>query len=508
MSEGTPAVKNAYGVLSDRFSNYMKLAAARTVLFWDSQAYLPPDGTWARGEQLTAIAGAMRELIVRADAEELFATAASERESLTEAERANLAEMKRTWLSSVAVPMDLTLEKQRVSNATLAVWRTAKAENDFQSFAKSFKQLVPLIRQVAEAKGEAFGLDPYEALREEFDPGLPGSTTHAVLQELEEQLPQLLAQVIERQKSWPKPVPFNGDFSAERQRELSYKLLGMVLNEPRKSRIDTVPHPFTLTLSPGDVRITTRYEVDNIRFAIMIAMHESGHALYESGLPRELAYSLVGVARGGTAHESQSLMVEMQAGRTREFLTWLTPRLAEAFGGSDCWTVANVLNTYRRVGEGFIRVEADEISYPLHMILRYRLERALLAGDLAVDDLPQAWSDLSQKLFGRRPPDHAHGCLQDFHWTAGYFGYFPCYALGAALAAQYFERAIADDPAIRDGVAQGDFSRYRAWVRPRIHERASLVSFDEIVRDATAQPFSAGALKRHLRRRYLEEPLA
>lgn len=502
-------MKNAYSVLSDRFSNYMKLAAAKTVLFWDSQAYLPPDGTWARGEQLTAIAAAMRDLVVRDDAEELFAmAAASERESLTEAERANLAEMKRSWLSSVAIPKDLTLEKQRVSNATLAVWRSAKAENDFQSFAKSFKQLVPLIRQVAQAKAAAFGLDPYEALREEFDPGLPGATTHTVLQELEAELPQLLAQVIERQKSWPKPVPFNGDFSAERQRELSYKLLGMVLNEPRKTRIDTVPHPFTLTLSPGDVRITTRYEVDNIRFAIMIAMHESGHALYESGLPRELAYSLVGVARGGTAHESQSLMVEMQAGRTREFLTWLTPRLAEAFGGSDCWTVANVLNTYRRVGEGFIRVEADEISYPLHMILRYRLERALVAGDLAVDDLPQAWSDLSQKLFGRRPPDHARGCLQDFHWTAGYFGYFPCYALGAALAAQYFERAIADDPAIRDGVAQGDFTRYRAWVRPRIHERASLVSFDEIVRDATAQPFSAGALKRHLRRRYLEEPLA
>ena len=501
-------MSNAYGVLRDRFGNHMKLAAASTVLFWDSQAYLPPDGTWARGEQLSAIAGAMRDLIVRDDAEELFARAASERESLTEAERANLTEMKRSWLGAAAVPKDLALEKQRVSNATLAVWRAAKAENDFKSFAESFKQLVPILREISQAKGAAFGLAPYDALREEFDPGLGGTATHAVLQELEEELPQLLALAIERQKSWPKPVPFSGDFSAERQRELSYELLGMVLNEPRKSRIDTVPHPFTLTLSPGDVRITTRYDLDNIRFAIMIAMHESGHALYESGLPRELAYSPVGVARGGAAHEGQALMVEMQAGRTREFLAWLAPRLAEAFGGSDCWTVANVLNTYRRVGDGFIRVEADEISYPLHMILRYRVERAMLTGDLPVDDLPQAWSDLSQKLFGRRPPDHAHGCLQDFHWTAGYFGYFPSYALGAAVAAQLFERAVADDPGIREGIGQGDFSRYRAWVRPRIHHRASLVSFDEIVRDATGKSFSAGALKRHLRRRYLEEPLA
>jgi carboxypeptidase Taq len=496
----------AYEVLSDRFSNQLKLAGAARILYWDSQAYMPPDGSWARGEQLTAIAGAMHELVVRDDAEQLFATAAGEQDALTAAQRANLAEMKRSWLSSVAVPKDLTLEKERVGVATQAVWRTARAENDFESFARMFKQLVPLVREAAQAKAAAFGLEPYDALLEEFDPGLPAVTIHTVLQELEAELPQLLAQVIERQKRWPKPLPFSGDFSAERQRELSYKLLGMVLNEPRKSRIDPVPHPFTLTLSPGDVRITTRYE-ENIRFAIMIALHESGHALYESALPRELAYSLVGLARGATAHESQSLMVEMQAGRSKEFLRWLAPRLAEAFGGKDCWTVVNVLNTYRRVGEGFIRVEADELSYPLHMILRYRLERALLAGDLAVDDLPQAWSDLSQKLFGRRPPDHARGCLQDFHWTAGYFGYFPSYALGAALAAQYFERAIADDPAIPEGLARGDFTRYRAWVRPRIHERASLVSFDEIVRGASGHSFSAGALKRHLRRRYLEEPL-
>jgi carboxypeptidase Taq len=216
----------------------------------------------------------------------------------------------------------------------------------------------------------------------------------------------------------------------------------------------------------------------------------------------------VGLARGGNMHESQSLMVEMQAGRSHEFLKWLAPRLGEAFGGDPaCWTFANVLNTYRRVGEGFIRVEADEISYPLHMILRYKLEQALLTGDLAVKDLPGAWSDLSQKLFGRRPPNDAQGCLQDFHWTAGLIGYFPSYALGAALAAQFFERAVADDPSIPERLAEGDFTPYRAWVRPRIHERASTAYFDDIVRDATGKSFSADAFRRHLRRRYLEEPL-
>jgi carboxypeptidase Taq len=500
---------HAYNVLNERFGNYFRLLAASRILYWDSQAYMPPDGIWARGEVLAGITGAMHDLIDREDAGELFVAAEKGRDSLSAIERMNLPQMKRMWEGSHAVPKELELKIGRLSTASTAAWREAKANNDFPSFAKSFEEYLPAFREAAQVRAEALKLGPnlYDTLLEEPDVGPSPATVHTVLRDLEAELPRLLAEVIERQKSWPTPVPFSGDFSAQRQRELSYKLLGIVLNDPRKSRIDVVPHPFTLTLSPGDVRITTRYE-SNIRFAIMIALHESGHALYESNLPRSLAFSSVGLARGGNMHESQSLMVEMQAGRSREFLKWLAPKLGEAFGGDPaCWTYANVLNTYRRVGEGFIRVEADEISYPLHMILRYKLEQALLSGDLKVKDLPGAWSDLSQKLFGRRPPNDAQGCLQDFHWTAGLIGYFPSYALGAALAAQYFERAVADDPSIPARLAEGDFTPYRAWVRPRIHERASTAHFDDIVRDATGKSFSADAFRRHLRRRYLEEPL-
>lgn len=504
----TGSKNHAYGVLSERYGNMFKLFGASRVLYWDSQAYMPPDGQWARGEQQAALSIAMHDLVEREDAAQLFAEAESQQESLTDIERTNLAEMKKSWRDSRAVPQDLALKSQRLAMAAQAAWRTAKADNDFPSFAKAFAEFVPVYREVVEARAAVSKFGPYDTLLEDCDPGIGAATVHTILRDLEAELPQLLNEVLERQKSWPTPIPFSGDFSKERQRELSYKILGCVLNDPRKSRIDEVPHPFTLTLSPGDVRITTRYE-SNIRFAIMIALHESGHAMYESGMPRSLAYSCVGMARGATMHESQSLMVEMQAGRSHEFLTWLAPRLAETFGGDPrCWTFGNVLNTYRRVGEGFIRVEADEISYPLHMILRYKLEQAILAGDLAVKDIPGAWSDLSQKLFGRRPPNDAQGCLQDYHWSAGLFGYFHSYALGAALAAQYFEKATQDDPAIRDGLLRGDFGPYRAWVRPRIHEHASTVPFDKIVRGATGRSFSSDAFRRHLRRRYIEEPLA
>jgi carboxypeptidase Taq len=217
------------------------------------------------------------------------------------------------------------------------------------------------------------------------------------------------------------------------------------------------------------------------------------------------------MARGMTAHESQSLSLEKMAGRSREFLGWLAPKMAEAFGagagpgGDPRFSPANVLNTWRRLDDGFIRVEADELSYPLHVILRYRLEQALVAGDLKPADVPGAWNELFEKLLGRTPPDVAHGPLQDIHWAMGMFGYFPNYAMGSMLAAQLFERATADDPEILPALGRGDFGPYFAWVKPRVHARASLTSFDQLVRDATGAPLSAAAFKAHVKRRYLEE---
>src|SRR5260370_894382 len=238
----------------------------------------------------------------------------------------------------------------------------------------------------------------------------------------------------------------------------------------------------------------------------MATLHESGHALYEAGLPRAHAFLPVGARRGATAHESESLMVEMQASRAREFLSWLASELEQAFGGAyACWSIANVLNTYRRIDTGHIRIEADEISYPLHVILRYRIELALLSGDLTIADLPGAWSDLSQALLGRRPPTHTVGCLQDIHWAAGLFGYFPNYALGATFAAQLFESAVRDDPAVLHNLRAGDFAPYRAWVGLCIHPRARQLWVAELVFDPAGAALSATSLKRHLGRRYLEE---
>lgn len=495
----------AYRTLNERFGTALRLDAAKMTLFWDSQTNMPKGGAWSRGEQIAAIDGARQDLIAAPDARQLLADADAAVDALDEVERANLREMRRVTDHNAAVPKDLLLAKTREVAKAQVAWLAAKQGNDFATFAEAFERLMPLNREIAEAKAAALGLTPFDALMDEVDPGLTTAMVDPIFDDLAAALPALLAEVVERQASWPAPIPFTGDFSADRQRALSYTLATAVGHSLDNLRIDAAPHPFALAGSPGDNRITTRFDADNIRFAIMATMHEAGHALYEAGLPRDHAFTPVGAARGATAHESQSIMVEMQASRSREFLTWLAPQMAAAFGGGDCFGVANVLNAYRRVGGGYIRVEADELSYPLHIILRYRIERALLSGDLKVADVPGAWSDLSQALFGRRPPTDTLGCLQDIHWAMGMFGYFPNYALGETFAAQLFERAVADDPAVLANLADGDFAPYRAWVGPRIHARASQVPFADLVQDATGRPLSADSLKRHLRRRYLEE---
>src|SRR5487761_706813 len=418
----------AYGTLCERFGTAGRLYAAKISLFWDSQTYMPKGGAWARGEQLAAIDAARRDLIAAPDADELFGAAEAALRAYDPAERANLREMRRLSRHDAAVPKALMMEKAREVAKTQTAWVAARQANDFDVFAKAFAALMPLNHEIAAAKAEALDLAPYDALMDEADPGLTTAIVDPIFDDLASALPTLLAEVVEHQASWPTPIPFAGDCSAERQQALSYKLATTVGHSTDNLRIDIAPHPFTLIGSPGDNRITVRFDPDNIRFAVMATLHESGHALYESGLPREHAFLPVGAPRGATAHESQSLMVEMQAGRSREFLSWLASQLEQAFGGNPaCWSVTNVLNAYRRIDTGYIRIEADEISYPLHVILRYRIERALLRGDLAIADVPSAWSDLSQALLGRRPPSHTLGCLQDIHWAVGLFSYFPNY---------------------------------------------------------------------------------
>jgi len=499
---------DAYARVAHRFATAAKLESARFMLNWDAQTHMPPGGALARGEQMAALTEVAADIVGSAAAADEISEAEAMSGALSPDEQADLGEMRRTHRHTAAVPKELLARKARLAQALQAVWVRAKPQSDWVAFEPGFAELLAITREIAEAKAEALGASRYGALIDEYDPGVREAMIDPIFADLARTLPGLIAEVRERQAGWPRPVPFS-PAPAARQAAVSRALALAVGHDPDHFRIDEAPHPFSVPHSPGDVRFTTRYDEDNIRFAILATLHEAGHAMYEFNLPRAFAFHPGGNARGMTVHESQSLSLEMMAGRSRPFIGWLAPRMAEAFGGDPAqWTTLNVLNVWRRLDDGFIRVEADELSYPLHVILRYRLEQALIAGDLKPRDVPSAWNELFEALLGRRPPDHARGCLQDIHWAAGLFGYFPNYAMGSMLAAQLFERATTEAPEILPALGQGDFGPYFAWVKPRVHARASLVSFETLVREATGAPLSTEAFKRHLRRRYLEEPLA
>jgi carboxypeptidase Taq len=252
------------------------------------------------------------------------------------------------------------------------------------------------------------------------------------------------------------------------------------------------------------VRITTRYDEADFTQSLLGVLHETGHALYERGLPAAHARQPVGEAAGMAAHESQSLIVEMQACRTDEFLGFLGPELAAAFGADPAaYAPANLAGLWRRIERGFIRVEADEMTYPAHVILRFRLEQALIAGDLALIDLPDAWNEGMRALLGIVPPDDAQGCLQDIHWYYGAFGYFPSYTLGAMAAAQLMAAARRAAPGLGAALGQGDLSLLLGWLRTEVHGRASLFGFNDLLRAATGKPLDPADFEAHLTARYL-----
>jgi carboxypeptidase Taq len=361
-----------------------------------------------------------------------------------------------------------------------------------------------LTRDTAAAKAEALGVGSYEALLDQYEPG--GSTVliDRLFAEIEEFLPELLDAALACQAARPQPDAPRGPFSIADQRRAAVALIERIGFDFTHGRLDESAHPFCGG-TPDDVRLTTRYDEADFSSALMGVLHETGHGLYERGLPPEWRRQPVGEARGMAVHESQSLFLEMQVCRSRAFAGFAAPILRGIFGGEGgVWEPEAVYRRQIRVEPGPIRVDADEVTYPAHVILRYRLERAMLAGDLLLPDLPGAWSDGLKQAIGVTPASDREGCLQDIHWYDGAWGYFPTYTLGALIAAQLFAAARQAVPELLPTIERGEFAPLLDWLRTHIHAKGSLLSTADLVEAATGAPLGAAAFERHLRERYLE----
>jgi len=493
----------AYRQLETRFRQIGTIEQAISVLHWDTAAMMPSGGATARAEQLATLRLIAHQHLTEPKMESLLIEAEAAGDPLDNWQRANLREMRRRWRHASAVPGALVEAESRACSECEAVWRKARAENDFAAVLPGLQQVLHLERELAAIKVERFGTSPYEALLDQYEPGGSVATIDHLFDEIASFLPDLLEGVLTRQAALPSPPAPAGPFPVEAQRRVAMKLMERIGFDFAHGRLDVSAHPFCGG-TPDDVRITTRYNESDFAKALTGVLHETGHALYQRGLPVAWRLQPVGRARGMAVHESQSLLLEMQVCRSRAFLALAAPILRAAFGGDGPGWEADALHQRQiRVRRGLIRVDADEVTYPLHIILRYRLERAMIAGELEPAELPGAWAEGLRALLGVAPNTDREGCLQDIHWYDGNWGYFPTYTLGALIAAQLFETASRDVPDLTQAIAAGEFSPLLGWLRDKVHSKGSLLSTGELVEEATGRPLGTASFERHLRNRYL-----
>ena len=489
----------AYDRLTDRFARIATIGECASMLGWDAAAVMPAGGGPARGDQLAVLAGlAHGQLTARETGDDLAAAAADDPWGA-----ANLSLMRHAYIRATALPADLVEAQARANSACEKVWRDARKASDFAQVRPHLEEVVRLTRLGADALAPALGLSPYDALMDGNQRGVRAADVAPVFAAYETFLAKALPEVEARQARQPAPIRPQGPFAIEAQEALCRRLSQRLGLDFTHARLDRSAHPFSGG-TPTDVRITTRYVESDFTQAVLAVVHETGHALYERGLPEAHARQPVGEAAGMGVHESQSLIVEMQACRSDAFLSWLGPELLATFGGDPApYQAENLGRLWRRVERSFIRVDADEMTYPAHVILRFRLEQALIAGDLAVADLPGAWNDGLHALLGIVPPDDAHGCLQDIHWYDGAFGYFPSYTLGAMAAAQLMKAARRAVPDLDSALGRGDMAPLLGWLGVNVHALGSRLGFNDLLLAATGKPLDPSDFQAHLTARYL-----
>jgi carboxypeptidase Taq len=503
MNKPLNAPGSAYAGLEQRFRRLSALQEAGGMLHWDMSTMMPDGGRPARAEQLAALGVICHEILTDAKTGDLLDAAEAEKGALTDWQRANLKEMRRAHTHATAIGSDLVEAMSKAATACEAAWREARPKGDFALVRPLLSEVLNLARQAAAAKAGKLGCSPYEALMDQYEPGAREAEIDGVFADYGAFLPDFLPRVLEHQARQGVPVMPQGPFPPAVQKELAKRVMAVLGFDFAHGRLDESLHPFCSGV-PEDVRITTRYTEDQFVQALMGVIHETGHALYERNLPGEWRLQPVGVARGMTVHESQSLLMEMQAARSAQFCRYLSGLLRQTFPGNDgALSADNLRRLYSRVEPGFIRVDADEVTYPAHVILRYRIEKALFRDELQLADVPQVWREEFGKLLGLDVPSDREGCLQDVHWFEGAFGYFPCYSLGAMTAAQLFDAACRAHPEILGEIEHGRFATLQDWLKANVHSLGSSLSTAEIVTRATGRPLDVAVFKRHLERRYL-----
>ena len=471
------------------------------ILGADEATHMAVGGGEARAEAMATLAGMRHRMATAPDIADWIADA--DAETLNDDQQAAIREFRRFHQNLVCLPPEFVERQTRARMRCEQLWRDLRSKDDWAGFQPALEGVVDLVREEAAMRADAFGLDPYDALMEQYDPGNRAADIAPLFDDLKAFLVDFVPKALDVQQARlarrPKKA-LSGSYPVERQRELGLAMMAAVGFDMTRGSLSISHHPFCGGV-PSDVRITTRYRTGEFLSSLMGVLHETGHALYEQNLPAEWSHWPLGHARGMSIHESQSLFVEKQIGRNPAFWRWALPVVERHLGES--WSMEDILPHVHHVERGLIRVDADEVTYPLHVILRFELERDLIAGRLQVTDLPEAWDAGMTACLGLSTIDTpGDGPMQDVHWPSGAFGYFPSYTLGAIIAAQFWATIDSQHPGIEDEFAEGNFETVNRWRHDHVWSQGSRWSTPELIERATGETLNVAHFREHLERRY------
>ena len=479
-------VPDAYEDLVAHYRRITGVQDAAQLLRWDQQVTMPPGGTPARSLELSTLSGIQHELLIDEDVGDwLYAL---EDADLGPEQAAAVREIEREYERADRVPRHLVEEISAKTSDALPVWEEAKAEDDWDAFAPHVEELIDLKRRYAEHIDP--DRDAYAVLFEDYEPYLSLDTAERVLGRLRDELVPLIDDVAAADVEFESPFA-GGTFPEDAQEAFSRDVLDRLGYDWDRGRLDTSSHPFT-SGNQFDSRITTRFDQSDPLSALLSTVHEFGHATYSLGLPQDAYGSPLGESRDLTVHESQSRLWENHVGRSRAFWELIAPAIREHFDGVGDASVDDLYRAVNRIyPDNLIRVEADELTYHLHIVLRFEIERDLIAGGLDVSEVPAVWNDKMDEYLGVRPETDSEGCLQDIHWSHGSFGYFPTYSLGSVLAAQLSHHAAADLDDLEGQVRAGEFDALHEWLTEHVHRHGCRYTTPDLVEAATGEAYTA-----------------
>lgn len=473
-----------------------------SILHWDSSVKMPPGGFEARLEQVSYLNQLYYDLLVSNETIDLI-NSAQEDKNLADWQKSNLSLMHRAYMQYASVEKSLNTKFEEAASICEIKWREAKNQSDYNLVLPFFDRLVQLTKDVAVQKSKALNCSPYEAMLDKFNANQSSHQIDQLFGMISKDLPSIIDQVLEKQNA-KKTIFSSMSMEIQIQKTIATKIMQELGFDFNHGRLDESAHPFCGGIN-SDVRITSRYQQEDLVTGIYGVIHETGHALYEQNLPTKWAKQPVGKALGMSIHESQSLLYEMQIGRSKEFIAWLCSFINGLHITSESLNFEQLYSVVNKVKRDFIRLDADEVTYPMHVIMRYNIEKKIINNEINVKDLPEIWAEESRKALKIKPDNDKIGCLQDIHWYMGMFGYFPSYCLGALNAAQIYDAMKREISNIGSQISNGQFKEIKNWLHLNIHSNASRYSANELIKKCTGNELDASIFFRYIKHKYLED---